>query len=141
VCFGRFLFFLIFFLRGVINKFTQEETEITMTFYGIADAHGIESFKPVTFKGEAEGFAIDPKELSILGYRANANRHRHAVVFQADVDREEAKEILELIDKGEYIKALDHLKANANDVSLMKVPGAEKSWRMIPNPDLDPYHE
>ncbi len=110
-----------------------------MIFYGIADAHGIESFKPQTFDSEVEQFVTDTKELSLMALRANANRHRHAVVYQAEVDSESAKEILDLINKGEYVEALVKLKETAESISLMRSPGAEKSWNLIPNDDLDPY--
>ncbi len=110
-----------------------------MIFYGIADAHGIESFKPQTFDSDVEQFTSDSKELSIMALRANANRHRHAVVYQAEVSPEAAKEILDLINRGEYEDALVKLKETADSISLMKSPGAEKSWNLIPNDDLDPY--
>jgi hypothetical protein len=112
-----------------------------MIFYGIADAHGIESFKPQQFNSNVEQFSSDPKELSIMALRANANRHRHAVVYQAEVDGDVAKEILELIKDGEYVEALVKLKEEATSISLMRSPGAEKSWNLIPNSDLDPYRD
>ena len=37
-----------------------------MKYYGIADAHGIESFRPVTFNAAIEGFEVDPRELSMM---------------------------------------------------------------------------
>lgn len=110
-----------------------------MKFYGIADAHGLESFNPVTYEGEVEGFQIPNNELSILGHRANANRHRHAVVYNVDVTVETAKKVLALMKKGEYAKALEVVKEENLEVSLMRMPGSEKSWKLIPNPDLDPY--
>lgn len=115
-----------------------------MRFYGIADSRGLESFLPVTPKmenGEFRGINIDnhTKEISMLTLRAGANRHRHAVVFLADVEAEVAGEILDLLDSGEYEEALIYLKDNANEISLARSPGAEKSWKLIPNPDLDPF--
>ena len=71
--------------------------------------------------------------------RAQANRHRHAVVFLVDVNEEIAGEVLDLLDEGEYEEALVVLKEGATSVSLARMPGAEKSWGLIPNPDLDPY--
>jgi hypothetical protein len=61
------------------------------------------------------------------------------VVFLVDVNEDVAGEVLDLIDEGEYEEALVVLKEGANTVSLARMPGAEKSWGMIPNPDLDPY--
>jgi hypothetical protein len=61
------------------------------------------------------------------------------VVFLVDVSEEVAEEVLDLLDSGEYEEALIALKEGANTVSLARMPGAEKSWGLIPNPDLDPY--
>lgn len=110
-----------------------------MKFYGIADAHGIESFRPVTYNVETGDLNIDPRELAMMSLRANANRHRHAVVYQVDVGKETAQEVLDLIKKGEFPEALLKLKEEARTISLARSPGAEKSWRLIPNPDLDPF--
>ena len=71
-----------------------------MKHYGIADAHGIESFRPVTFNMAIEGFEVDPRELSMMVLRANANRHRHAVVYQAELPIPACKEINALIKDG-----------------------------------------
>ena len=60
-----------------------------MKFYGIADAHGIESFRPVTYNVDTGDLQIDPRELGMMSLRANANRHRHAVVYQVDIDAAE----------------------------------------------------
>lgn len=111
-----------------------------MIFYGLADAHGIESFKPAQYGGELDGFVIPPRELTILSIRAQANRHRHAVVYKVDLEPEDAKEIQDLLADEQFTDALIHLKVNATEISLVRSLGAEKSWRMIPNPDLDPYH-
>jgi hypothetical protein len=110
-----------------------------MIVYGIADAHGLESFKPAEINTELERFQIDPRELSFMSLRVNANRHRHAVIYQADVSGKDAVEIFKLIDEGEYTGALLKLKECAKAISLGRMPGAEKSWNLIPNPDLDPY--
>ena len=106
-----------------------------MKYFGIADAHGIESF----IKGDpaSEG---NSQQAMILHLRAGANRHRHAVVYVVDIREEVAEEIDDLIINGKYIDALNHLKGSVKDLQLSKLPGAEKSWGMIPNPDLDPYH-
>lgn len=110
-----------------------------MKFYGIADAHGIESFRPVTYNVDTGDLQIDPRELGMMSLRAGANRHRHAVVYQVDIDATTAKEVLALIKDGKYSDALTKLKDDAKTISLAKSPGAEKSWRLIPNPDLDPF--
>jgi len=106
-----------------------------MKCFGIADAHGIESF----FKGD-----IDDKENAttcmILHMRAGANRHRHAVVFLADISESAVEDIEDLLKDSNYTEALVRLKLASPSVSLTRLPGAEKSWNMIPNSALDPYH-
>lgn len=113
-----------------------------MKFYGIADCKGLETFIPAV--PNIDGLASSPeethkKEMGVTVLRAQFNRHRHAVVFLADVGEEVAEEILDLLDDGEYEEALVTLKDGADKISLARMPGAEKSWNMIPNPDLDPY--
>ena len=110
-----------------------------MKHYGIADSHGLESFRPVSYNPNTEGFEVDPRELSMMVLRANANRHRHAVVYQADLPVSTCREISKMIDNGQSAEALLKLKEEATDIRLAKSPGAEKSWNLIPNPDLDPY--
>jgi hypothetical protein len=106
-----------------------------MKYFGIADAHGIESF----IKGDpaSEG---NSQQAMILHLRAGANRHRHAVVYVVDIPEDTAEEVDDLIIAGNYIGALVHLKTSIKELQLTSLPGAEKSWGMIPNPDLDPYH-
>lgn len=105
-----------------------------MKYFGIADAHGIESF--------IQGDPTDPEHsmnAMMLDLRAGANRHRHAVVFIVDLTEKAAALIQADLDDGLFPEALDNLKGEALNVSLTNLPGAEKSWRMIPNSDLDPY--
>lgn len=105
-----------------------------MKYFGIADAHGIESF--------IQGDPTDPehsRNVMILDLRAGANRHRHAIVFIVDISEETASSIQADLDDGLFIEALDNLKGSVETLQLTNLPGAEKSWRMIPNPDLDPY--
>jgi hypothetical protein len=106
-----------------------------MKYFGIADAHGIESF----IQGEPDSPENSSKAM-MLHMRAGANRHRHAVVYIADLTEEAAALIQADLDDGLFPEALDNLKGEALNVSLTNLPGAEKSWRLIPNPDLDPYN-
>lgn len=110
-----------------------------MKFYGIADAHGLESFQPTQFDITSETFSADSKEVGFMYLRAMANRQRHAVVYQADLAPDDAKEVMSMFDGGKYVEALLKLKESARTISLAKIPGAEKSWRLIPNSDLDPF--
>ena len=106
-----------------------------MKYFGIADAHGLESF----IKGDPTT-PEHSRDIMMLNFRAGANRHRHAVVFVVDVSEDVAEEILEEIENERYIDALNTLKSSIDEFELTRLPGAEKSWRLIPNPDLDPYH-
>ena len=100
------------------------------TFVGIADCHGLESFLPM------EG---NEKQLGFLVMRANANRHRHALVYQVELDEHQEGLIKTVLEGGGYIKACKML----HDPAFIENVGVEKdmmnSWEMIPNPRLDPY--
>lgn len=111
-----------------------------MEYIGIADAHGLESFVPARrFNLEEESFTLDTPAIAFMNMRANANRQRHSVVYKADLSPADADVINSLYAEGDYISALNELKSRARSVSLIKSPGAEKSWGLIPNPDLDPF--
>jgi len=105
-----------------------------MKYFGIADAHGIESF----IKGDISENENSSKAM-LLHIRAGLNRHRHAVVFAVDISEDDAASIEADLADGLYIEALDNLKGSVKELQLTKLVGAEKSWELIPNPDLDPY--
>jgi len=98
-----------------------------MKYVGLADCHGVESFIP-----EAEA------NMFVLKMRALANRHRHAVVYRIDASEDLVKTINKRLEKGDYEGALVVLKVTPN-VEIMKEPGMAKSWKLIPNSDLDPF--
>lgn len=106
-----------------------------MKYFGIADAHGIESF----IKGDPTEEEHNQTAV-MLHFRAMANRHRHAVVFVVDVPEHTAEEIEGDMFNDRPLDALVHLKLSVKTLELSNLPGAEKSWNLIPNPDLDPYH-
>ena len=106
-----------------------------MKYFGIADAHGIESF----IQGDPTDINHSVQAM-VLGLRAGANRHRHAIVYIVDLSEETAASIQADLDDGLFIEALDNLKGSVETMELTNLPGAEKSWRMIPNSDLDPYY-
>ena len=99
-------------------------------FVGIADCHGLESFLPI------EG---NENQLGFLVMRAQANRHRHALVYQVELNSNQQTMIESALQNGGYIKACMML----HDPSFIENVGVEKdmmqSWEMIPNPRLDPY--
>lgn len=99
------------------------------TFIGVADCHGIES---LSRKDETTNF-----DQSCRVLRADANRHRHAVYFEADLDEPALKIINENLDNGEFEMALEWLKRLS--LELRSLPTHETSWELIPNTKLDPY--
>lgn len=105
-----------------------------MKYFGIADAHGIESF--------IKGDPTDPEHsmnAMMLDLRAGANRQRHAVVYIVDLSESTAQDIEDLLEEKDYEGALVRLKMSVTNLQLTNLIGAEKSWRLIPNSDLDPY--
>lgn len=110
-----------------------------MTQYtGIADAHGLESFISLpenVLEAELQGQNGQKSTnslVSMLSIRAQANRHRHAVVFRIEIDEKDARKIKRLLDKGKYADALIKLKECANEVEVGKQLGMKKSWDLIP---------
>lgn len=100
------------------------------TYTGIADAHGLESLFE---KGTPQVNQI------ILRIRAMANRHRHAVLYEADLTEKIAQVIDQQILQGDATGALEFLKHTAQEIRVEK--GFVRSWNMIPNHDLDPFYE
>lgn len=100
------------------------------TYVGIADCHGIESLD--------EKKQTTPYDRTIRQIRADANRHRHAVYFEVDLDTTALKMINGQLGESKYMVALSLLKELALETKLPKAHA--KSWNMIPDPDLDPYH-
>ena len=97
-------------------------------FIGLADTHGIESFKS---RKDA-----DARFETFIAIRAETNRQRHAVCFQALLTEAGEKEVNAQIEAGNCVGALKVLKARA--LALVCEEGWEKSWKLIPNPELDP---
>ena len=101
-------------------------------FVGVADCHGIESFRELT----------EREPVGSLVLRAGLNRHRHAVAFQATISGSHAKEIRTLMDAGKYMEALATLRLRASKIGLANAEGGKReSWALIPDPSLDPYSE
>lgn len=101
-----------------------------VTYAGVADCHGIESFHR---KDE-----MSDQEQSFRIMRASANRQRHAIYYEASMDAKGAEVVSEYLEKKEWVNALECLKRVAIEFSTLK--GFEKSYQLIPNPDLDPYN-
>ena len=73
--------------------------------------------------------------------RARANSQRHSVVYRVKMMPEDASQVNDMISDGAYIEALEMIKQLAIETQIARGTGinAEKAWKMIPNPDLDPF--
>lgn len=104
------------------------------TFVGLADCYGIESLFQV---GETHIRGKQKQDLSMLNLRAEANRQRHALVFKVRLTDESAEMVEKLLEEQKSRRALLMVKRLAKKVWIHR--GQEKSWKLIPNPKLDPY--
>lgn len=108
------------------------------TRVGIADCHGIESYKPT--EPMTEDGSVNIQGGLALELRANSNRQRHAVLYIAEVDLQTDQIIQIHLKGGRWEEALEILKAQAISISFPDAnPGYAKSWDLIPNPKLDPW--
>lgn len=127
----------------------EKQHDERVTYCGIADAHGLESFQKKD--------AVSPKSVFIMQMRAGLNRQRHAVYYEVELLPKYAERVLEILngDLNKYMAggvihtkfayALLHLK----DMDLVPTYGVAaqgcseddlfNSWELIPNPRLDPY--
>ena len=101
-----------------------------VTYTGIADCHGLESFNEKT---------EDHKSQSYLVIRANANPQRHAVVYEADMSKEAADLVMNLCKENEAT-AFKFMNQIATEVRVAGGKQAAKLWKRIPNPELDPFY-
>lgn len=119
-------------------------------YYGLADANGIESFQEDIDPMAAEVFFDKDERKKVQNYqfamalRAQANQQRHAVVYKALVEDKDGDAIDALVKAGEVAEALVMLKEKSKSVLFAThgttLAAAKKNWRLIPNPDLDPYN-
>lgn len=100
-----------------------------VTYVGVADCHGIESFHRKEDLNDME------RSFSIL--RADANRQRHAIYYEASMDKKGAEVVAEFLENEDYEAALSCLKNVAIEFSCM--PEHADSLKLIPNPELDPW--
>ncbi len=103
-------------------------------YFGIADAHGLESF--LDWEHYHEG------HLGFLLMRTSANRHRHALAYQVELDDTQAQAINRMMKNEKYILACRALHdfAFLQDGAIGVEPDMVASWDLIPNPKLDPYN-
>jgi len=116
-------------------------------YWGIASGNGLESFiyEPTTgfsgFDQLVHGEDIKPKsdESKKMAHQTVYwNRHRHSVLYEADIERADAKEIEKLLETDPF-EALIVLKKKAKKIMIADMAGSKKSWDLIPNKNLDPF--
>lgn len=147
---------------SIFNESLEESVSTGSNwYYGIADCHGLESFMKEPDLTNADkldrlhrlglashGSKDDPMKkeyggnLAMMQMRCKFNGQRHPVVYRAKLSDEDADMVQDLLDSGDYINALNVVKGNSEEVQLARGGNgsAEKAWKMIPNPDLDPMH-
>ena len=147
---------------GIFNEALEESVSIGSNwYYGIADCHGLESFVKEPDMADAteldDLFDLglsdtdsknDPVKkqyvgnLSMMRMRCRYNGQRHPVVYRVKLSDDDADMVEDLLNSGDYINALNVVKGNSQEVQLARGGNgsAEKAWKMIPNPDLDPMH-
>jgi hypothetical protein len=145
------------------NEPLAENKVLRFWYFGIADCHGIESFNKENIDhtyldqldrihdlGLADETAPTRKsvmkeyngQLSMMIMRCRFNEQRHPVVYRVLLSDDDAEMVQDLVDAGDYINALEVIKHNSQEIQLARGQGAnlERRWKMIPNPDLDPFH-
>lgn len=107
----------------------------TKCFTGIADAHGLESFKECTELGVGS---------PMLTMRASLNRQRHALVYWVELDAAQQETIEELLGDADNDERFTDACRLLHDADFVDVVSVEqemlRSWNMLPNHDLDPYY-
>ena len=113
-------------LPTILEGMEKKEDDI-LTFGGIADCHGIESFH-----------LREACNMGLLEMRCQHNQQRHAITYEADLNRKSASVIIELLEDSKYEDALKTLKCLAREIRTTK-QAYKKNFKLIPNPELDPY--
>ena len=63
-------------------------------------------------------------------------------MYRVKMSDDMASMVEEMLADGDYADALIAIKDYAEEVQIARGQGVnpEKTWKMIPNPDLDPFH-
>jgi hypothetical protein len=77
-----------------------------------------------------------------LTMRAEANRQRHAVVYVVELTTDTVDEIRRLLEEKDFKRALVTMKTRCLTIGFPDryKESYERSWKMIPNEDLDPHY-
>jgi hypothetical protein len=104
--------------------------------------HDIDDASKEIFMTQEDDKVVRSQQFAMC-LRAQANAQRHAVVYRAAIPESKIDVMEALIKDGKYTDALDMIKENASEIMLgtygTTKAAAEKNWKMIPNPDLDPH--
>ena len=119
----------------LIIKARMQHTINPVVYYGVADAHGIESFQLQKTGKEANHNKFG------MQLRAESNRQRHAIYYEIQIEKHDADIVNALIDKGDFIKAFKIIKKRAITIGFPENVREQyqNSWELIPNPKLDPW--
>ena len=106
-------------------------------YFGIADAYGLESFEK-----KDDGNKEQKGAMARMQIRVESDRHRHSVLYIVRLEDVDAEWVNGFIADGKPSEALSWVKTHAinGEVMLAASGNAEGSWKMIPNPKLDPYY-
>lgn len=145
------------------SSFLNEAKKPASWYFGIADCHGIESFTKENIDhtylnqldrihdlGLADETAPTRKsvmqeyngQLNMMMMRCSFNQQRHPVVYRVSLTDDVADYVQSFVDRQDYIGALNAIKDHSTEIQLARGQGMnlERRWKMIPNPDLDPFH-
>ena len=143
------------------SAFNESRRGESSWYYGIADCHGIESFikepdlKRADNMDKLKALGLSDKggedepekkgyggNLGMMMMRCKFNSQRHPVVYRVKLSDDAASTVEEMIADGDYSDALIFMKDYAEETQIARGQGTnpEKMWKMIPNPDLDPFH-
>ena len=113
-------------------KIRRAHTKNLEKYYGLADAHGIETFEPYSNRKD-DSFPYN--------MRAQLNRQRHALYFEIEIEKVDADIVKALLEKKDYAGAFKFIKKRAVIIGFPEKNRSEyeKSWKLIPNPKLDPW--
>jgi hypothetical protein len=146
---------------SAFNESRSSSSGESSWYYGIADCHGIESFikEPDLKRAENmdklkalglsdKGGEEEPEKkgyggnLGMMMMRCKFNSQRHPVVYRVKLSDDAASTVEEMFADGDYADALIFMKDYAEETQIARGQGTnpEKTWKMIPNPDLDPFH-
>lgn len=108
-------------------------TEVEKIYCGIADCHGIESFRPL--------IKMTDHDATVMKLRAMCNPQRHAIVFAVALEEDELEKLKSFFsDEGtlDYESSAQMLRF-LKKLGLKKVDGPGR-LELIPDHKIDPFY-